>query len=322
MEKYGFYGRLKANMPSQIIVDIDQNCNYSCIHCPHGKFKKSDVYSGARLPQEYNKKIIDEVAVKGNGDVQQIRYTANGEPLLHPNAIDMLSYAAQRANTFVSLTTNGSLLDNNKSMQLLRAGIGLIDISLDAFSEETYASIRINGNLKKVRQNILDLLAIKKETNSKTYIVTSFVKQEKNENEELPFREYWENNGVDQVIIRELHTAGGAMRGTNSVVSISQYQPCVYPWERLCIAPTGDIEFCPASWEGRTGVGYNIRETSIYDAWHSQEYEELRKEHLSGSFSHYEVCGECPDRNHIIWPNKDERKAYGDMISRITGDGH
>ena len=56
--EYGFYDRLRENMPSQIIIDIDQNCNYACVHCPHGKFRKSDIYTGARLSEERNSRRI------------------------------------------------------------------------------------------------------------------------------------------------------------------------------------------------------------------------------------------------------------------------
>jgi hypothetical protein len=35
---YGFYGRLKAEFPSQIIVDLSEVCYLECIHCPHPEF--------------------------------------------------------------------------------------------------------------------------------------------------------------------------------------------------------------------------------------------------------------------------------------------
>ncbi len=316
MKEYGFYGRLRANMPSQIIIDIDQNCNYACVHCPHGQFRKSNVYTGARLPVDINKKIVDEVAKYGNGDVQQLRYTANGEPLLHPEAIEILSYAVLQSKTIVSLTTNGSLLTSEKSQKLLEVGIGLIDISIDAYCDSTYAAIRVNGKLSLVRDNVNELLRLRDEMGAKTKIVTSFVKQPLNINEMSDFENYWRNQGVYQVVFRELHTAGGAMKDGFEVQE-TNYQPCVYPWERLCVGPNGEYEFCPASWQGKTDIGYNAKDYSIYDVWHSKAYENLRNEHLSGLFSNYCVCGDCPDRNGIIWPGKDDRRAYGDMIAEI-----
>src|SRR4030042_1863551 len=82
--KYGFYDRLKADFPSQIIVDITEVCNLACTHCPHPEFRKSKQYGARFLAPELNKKLVDEVRDYGQGLTQYIRYTSNGEPLLHP----------------------------------------------------------------------------------------------------------------------------------------------------------------------------------------------------------------------------------------------
>ena len=33
--EYKFYNRLSSVFPSQVMVDVTQVCNLSCIHCPH-----------------------------------------------------------------------------------------------------------------------------------------------------------------------------------------------------------------------------------------------------------------------------------------------
>ncbi|MCX8000594.1 MAG: hypothetical protein N3A69_16860, partial [Leptospiraceae bacterium] len=73
---YGFYGRLKAEFPSQIIVDVTELCNLACIHCPHPEFKKSEIYTGAKLDPELNQKMVDEVREHGKEICQYIRYTS------------------------------------------------------------------------------------------------------------------------------------------------------------------------------------------------------------------------------------------------------
>jgi len=79
--KYGFYGRLKAQFPSQIIVDVTEICNLACIHCSHRIFKKSKYYGGRTLSPDLNEKIVEEVKEHGKGFTQYIRYTGEGEPL-------------------------------------------------------------------------------------------------------------------------------------------------------------------------------------------------------------------------------------------------
>src|SRR6188472_4143254 len=82
--QYGFGGRLTQDFPSQVIVDITEVCNLACIHCPHPEFKKSEHYGARYLEPELNQKLIDEVKAYGPGGVQYIRYTSDGEPLIHP----------------------------------------------------------------------------------------------------------------------------------------------------------------------------------------------------------------------------------------------
>ena len=100
---YGFYGRLSAEFPSQIIVDATEVCNLACVHCPHPDFKKSEHYRARYLPTGLNAKMVDEVRHYGKKKTQYIRYTSNGEPLVHPNIYDMLEYSVQHSGVLVTL---------------------------------------------------------------------------------------------------------------------------------------------------------------------------------------------------------------------------
>ena len=63
--KYGFYYRLKAEFPTQFIVDVTERCNLACIHCGHPSFKKSTYYGGRSLSPDLNAKLVDEVRHHG-----------------------------------------------------------------------------------------------------------------------------------------------------------------------------------------------------------------------------------------------------------------
>lgn len=319
MMEYGFYGRLKKEFPSQIIVDICDVCNYECIHCPQVLLKKAGKISGEFLSLELNKKMVDEVATEGKGFVQQIRYAAAGEPFLHPYVMEMLEYAVVNANCLVSITTNGSLLDEEKIEKLLKLNLGLIDFSIDAFSEETYAKVRKKGVLSVVKNNINTMLRLKEKLSSKTKIVVSFVKQESNKFEEEIFKKYWYEQGVDRVIIRKMHTAGGALTSNTDVINDTAIYPCVYPWERIVLNQKGELGFCPADWDlqGARIVCNDYSISKIKNVWNSEIYNNLREQHLTGNFKDSCVCKNCPDRCQSIWPGNGEI-AYGDMIADFT----
>ena len=63
-----------------------------------------------------------------------------------------------------TLTTNGTLLNKKKMKKLLDTGLHMIDISIDAFKEETYSKVRVGGDLEVTRKNVIDLIKLRNDT--------------------------------------------------------------------------------------------------------------------------------------------------------------
>lgn len=317
---YNFSGRLKREFPSQIIMDISEVCNLACIHCPHPDFKNSEHYDGRFLLPELNSKMVEEVKAFGSGCTQYIRYTSNGEPLTHPNAYDMIQEAVDHSGVFVTLTTNGKIMNEKRTQKLLDSGVHLIDISIDAFSEETYAKIRVNGDLRVTRDNVLRLLRWVRESKSKTIVVVSFVEQPINTHEMKDFRDYWISQGVSHVVLRRQHTHSGAVikfpSEHQATSSLSTRRPCLYPWERITINARGDLSFCPSDWIHGSYIE-DYRKTTIAEQWRGDFYHRLREAHLSNDFENHKFCGHCPDWSQTRWPH--EGNSYANMIENYIG---
>src|SRR5437667_445169 len=119
--------------------------------------------------------MVDEVALRGRGLTHYIRYTGEGEPLLHPHGYDLIEYAARHSGVFVTLTTNGTIMNEKRTQRLLECGVHLIDISIDALTPETYAKIRVNGKLEETRANVLRLIEWVGNARSTTRVVVSSI---------------------------------------------------------------------------------------------------------------------------------------------------
>ena len=314
--EYGFGGRLKGDFPSQIIVDLTEICNLGCIHCPHPAFKQSEYYSGKSLRPELNRKLVDEVRDVSAGSTQFIRYTSEG-PLIHPQAIPMMRYAKEHSGVTVTLTTNGTLLDERRIAGLVEAGIDVIDISIDAFHDETYSQIRLRGDLRVTRANVLALIRRVAGENSRTKVVVSYVEQDLNRGETEAFEKFWKSEGVEYVVIRRLHSAAGAVPSV-ALKMRSETQaprrPCVYPWERVVLNPRGFLSFCPADWTlGSTVVDFAT--TTVAETWQGAFYQALRQAHLQDDYARHAFCGQCPDWVATRWPQ--QGRAYADMIEEF-----
>jgi MoaA/NifB/PqqE/SkfB family radical SAM enzyme len=316
--RFGFYDRLKAEFPSQILVDVAEICNLACIHCPHPEFKKSEHYSGSYLAPALNAKLVDEVRKHGQGFTQYIRYASAGEPLLHPDIYEMMEYAKKHSGVLVTLTTNGVPLNNKRIERLLSTGVDVIDISIDAFSSETYARIRVNGDLSITRANTLRLLERSKQTSFKTKVVVSYVEMPQNFHETADFESFWKDHGADYVVIRRLHSCSGSNIGLADIKRKENEQvtrrPCLYPWERIVLNPKGDLAWCPSDWVHGSFIA-DYRSTTIYETWQSEFYQKLRGAHLSNDFSNHKFCGQCPDWRATRWP--DEGRSYADMMEEF-----
>ena len=318
METYGFGGRLSEAFPSQVNVDPTELCNLSCVHCPHPAFKKSPYYAGRTLDPALNSKLVGELASDGAGLVKHLRYSSEGEPLLHPEMFTMLAEAVAASGTFVSMTSNGTLLDGRRAEQLLATGVGLVDISLDAYLPETYAQIRVRGDLTVTRANVERLIDLKTRARAATRIVVSFIEQPNNLAERDDFVQFWRDRGADDVVVRPLHSAAGAMVTVAELMrgrpQAADRRPCVYPWERVVLTPRGTLAFCPADWSHESSI-VDFREHTIRETWLGAFYSNLRAAHLSNDFNRHAFCGRCPDWQATRWPS--EGRAYAQMIEEL-----
>lgn len=315
--RYGFFDRLTEAFPSQVIVDCTEVCNLACVHCPHPSFKASAHYGARYLEPELNRKLVDEVRAHGAGCTQYIRYTAEGEPLVHPRGYEMIEYAVRHSGVFVTLTTNGTIMNESRTKRLLDAGVHMIDISIDAFTPETYAKIRVNGDLEVTRANVNRLLEWVRGTATK--VVVSFIEQTDNRDEIEDFRRYWTGQGADYVIIRRLHSNAGAISGIADMLheqdSSAARRPCLYPWERATLNPRGHISFCPQDWVSGSVIS-DYRNTTLREIWQGEFYRRLREAHLRNDFRNHAFCGNCPDWKQTRWPH--DGRSYANLIEEFT----
>ena len=314
---YGFQGRLRAEFPSQVIADTTEICNLACVHCSHPEFKKSEHYSARLLGPELNRKMVDEVRDFGAGITQYIRYSGNGEPLLNRNLFEMLEYAVVNSKTMVTLTTNGTLLDEARTECLLATGIHLVDISLDAIEPATYGRIRVNGDLTVVRENVRRLIQRTRNSNLRTKVVVSFIEQPENAAEIPEFEQFWRAEGATQVVVRRLHTNASSTSRLVTLLSSRELparRPCLYPWERILLTPTGQLAFCPQDGKHASALG-DYRATTIHEIWQSEAYRKIRAAHLANNYCDHKFCGQCTDWATTRWP--DQGLSYADLVQSV-----
>lgn len=285
--EYGFDSDAAREFPSYLMYDIVNVCNARCAHCPQSNISKDSSFMPMRLKWEYYEKTIIE-ASKYNVDV--VRITGDGEPLLHSDVVRMIALARQLGFSKINLTTNGSLLKDALLDALMKNPPHIFDISLDALWPESYKKVRAGLALDEVNVNIFRLLDIRDPEETK--VLVSMIRRPDAADEVIAFEEYWRDK-VDFVAIREMHTNLGAT-GAINVSTDKQRWPCQHLWQRLIVDYRGYIRYCPVDWQGVTKIG-SVDEMSLFDAWHCSDIEALRESHLAGKFGECAVCRNCND---------------------------
>lgn len=152
----------KKVKPFQITIDISGKCNAKCPFCLR---QIKGIKNNEFMPKEVFYKIIEQV--KEINSIKVISLSAYGEPLLHPNFDEFVSYL-HRMNYNILVTTNMSLADKHYD-SLLK--VSHIMFSLEGWDKSSYEKYRKNLNFEKVYGNIKEfdsIIKIKRQNKEKT----------------------------------------------------------------------------------------------------------------------------------------------------------
>ena len=153
-------------LPPCLFIEITNRCNLSCSTCPLGTELAYKGYNKADISFEQFKKIINEIPSLVYVTLQGI-----GEPLLNKDIVRMVEYCSRRGiATYIN--TNGTILTELKSRELIIAGLSNLSISINAFNEEIFALTRSGTQIKKIIENIKRLIEIKKELGKKKPVIS------------------------------------------------------------------------------------------------------------------------------------------------------
>ncbi len=298
VHQYGFETDEARDFPGYLIYETVNVCNAQCSHCPQSEIAARAGFTPRRLSMETFKRTIEEAA---GYRVDVVRFTGEGEPLLHPQLADMIGYTRDLGFPTVNLTTNGSILHKGDQLdRLLENPPHVFDVSLDAFEPETFARVRVGLDFEQTKRNVLTLL--QRRDPSRSMVLVSMVVTPGTEAEAERFERYWERL-VDKVVIRQMHSnLNSTMMSVElaeTVQSVHRW-PCRHLWERLVVDFRDHIRFCPVDWEDASTIG-SVHEMTLHEAWHSEFMQDLRRRHLQSNYRGCGVCEKCPDWAASPW---------------------
>jgi radical SAM protein with 4Fe4S-binding SPASM domain len=284
---------ISPNFPQHIHIEPTNACNLRCIHCvqeamtrPRGLMELSTFT-----------RVIDEIS-----PLQcSITLDVQGEPLIHPQALDMVHYA-KNAGCHTSLLTNATLLTEEKSRALVGMGLDRIVFSFDAVEKKRYENIRRRSRYERNIMNLLKFLRINLENGRSVFVCVSIIHQEATADHLHTYKEYFSHLPVDTIFVSELLNMSGFSSVSkeinfNAIKHKNKHEPlCRVPWENITVNWNGDVCPCPLDFNVLWPVG-NVNQTSLKDLWNSPEFQKFRLGHLQNDLNSLDrtskLCSTC-----------------------------
>ncbi|MFC1658837.1 radical SAM protein [Candidatus Omnitrophota bacterium] len=163
-------GEAACTGPFYATIDLTRRCNLQCIGCRYHSTQVRIPSAGDQsvldIPFDLIKKVFAELKEMGTHSLILI---GEGEPLLHPQMIDIVRLAKQ-SNFHTSMLTNGTLLNEANIRSLIDAGLDILKVSLWAASCEEYEKNYPGNNpnnFKKILDGLRLLAELKRKQKSK-----------------------------------------------------------------------------------------------------------------------------------------------------------
>lgn len=221
-------------------VSVTDRCNLRCRYCMAA--------GGAGFIRDEDLLTFDEIAgvvrLAVASGVTKVRITG-GEPLLRPNItalVKMLSGISGIRD--LAMSTNGTLLAGH-ARALAGAGLGRVNVSLDAVRPERYAEITGGGDVSRVLAGIESARA----AGLTPVKLNCVIRESSSEPDARDVREFARSSGLEVRFIREMNLAEGAF----SVVEGGAGGDCKH-CGRLRLLGDGVVKPCLFS-----DVGFSVR---------------------------------------------------------------
>lgn len=295
-------------LPMSISFEPTTSCNLRCPECPSGL--RSFTRPTGMLKDDLFKRTIDELAET----LLYLIFYFQGEPYLHPQFLELVSYAAEKG-IYTATSTNAHYLTDLQAKKTVESGLDRLIISIDGTTQETYQQYRVGGNLEKVIEGTKNIIKWKKELKSATpHVIFQFLVVKPNQHQIDEVKELAKSLGVDEVGLKTAQIYDYE-QGSDLIPTIDKYarykqqedgtyqiknkllNHCWKMWHSCVITWDGLVVPCCFDKDAEHRLG-NLKENSFLSVWQSERYRKFRQT-LVNSRQEIEMCKNCTEGTQV-----------------------
>lgn len=287
---YNYAPSLTPKFPKVMLLETTNHCNHNCIFCSHSKMSRAKGF----MKEELAYRLLREAY---RGGVREVGFYLLGEPLLDHNLEKYISYAKKLGYSYTFLTTNGFLLDEQRMVSIINAGLDSIKFSFNAGSREHYIFVHGVDCYEKVKDNIIRLSNYRKEKNYNFKIYMSSMLTKYTQNDDKLIKNMF-SSYVDHIVIDNCISQDGKNDEIDDMLVIegsknipSRKKSCFYPFNRLHITYEGYLNLCCIDFQNFLVIE-DLNDMSLEDAWTSEKFQQIRQKHIDGNLEKT-LCYNC-----------------------------
>ena len=265
--------------PRSVIIEPTNRCNMRCRSCHFWGEGVERHRAVGSIDPELARAMIEEIS---HWDAEvDLMLTGAGEPLLHPEICQMISWAAEAGNISVGILSNGLLMDPETAERLVESGIHWIGFSVDGADPERYSWYR-GAELEVVERHIEHLLSLRKGGRPRVFLNMVAIPN----SDPLAFVERWRGR-VDEVKVSTFRPVG-----SRSVLGKCNVALCENLFTMMVVTWEGEVALCCEDIWADCVVG-RFPQRSLEEIWRGEPFERFRDLHRRYEMEKIPLCATC-----------------------------
>lgn len=296
--------RVPLDTPLSVQVFPVYGCNLACDYCVHSlpMAERGFIAKQGTLDFALYKKAMDDLRIFPR-KLKMLRFAGTGEPLLHPEIVEMITYAKTAGVAeSIDIVTNGLLLTKDMILGLVEAGLGRIRISLQGLDDRAYSYRCEEGTFNRLVENIRFFY----EKRKKTQIYVKIIDVSLPSAGEARFMELFGDiadflaiehliPAVDKIDYDKLGGAELTQNGSN----VLDVEVCPQPFYMLQLNPDGNVVPCCAM--ETPYVWGNVEADSLQTIWNGEARHMFLQYQLEKRKAEFAVCSKCQQYRYAMF---------------------
>jgi len=253
-------------------IEPTNRCNAHCYFCP----RDQTPHQGLMTPEVFDRALartieFDEIAqVRFGGVRTKVNLCGLGEPLLNRNTPDFVR-KVHDAGFEISVSSNGSLLDEKRGAALLEAGLQGIEINVGDEGDD-YDEI-YGLPFAKTRDNVVRFAEM---AGDQCQVRIVLVNHRRDREHTAKMMQFWRDHGIDRFLPYDVMNRGGTLfvdemqydsfaerAEATEILRARNVDPvCLAPFLLLFVGYDGQYYLCCSDWKKEVAFG-SVFQTSF-----------------------------------------------------------